>query len=153
MLKMNDSKENPFPQIPKRRWESKQTNTMNKTSFPLLPPLLSQRSHFNSFPFDKTQIFSPYKPWREKATTYWNSTPLSSKQSWVQNYNKTHDSTHNIAPPPLTSPHTHPTSLPSSFVHMLLVWSINWLFPRDAYMLTCIHVGKLVPPHNFPLGQ
>jgi hypothetical protein len=90
-----------FPKSPKEG-EKGNKPTNEQTSFPFLPPLLSQRSHFNSFPFLKTQIFSPYKPRREKPILELN--PLSSKQSWVQNCNKTHDSTHNIPiPPPLSS--------------------------------------------------
>jgi hypothetical protein len=94
-----------FPKSPKEG-EKGNKPTNEQTSFPFLPPLLSQRSHFNSFPFLKTQIFSPYKPRREKPILELN--PLSSKQSWVQNCNKTHDSTHNI---PLPHPSCPPLFL------------------------------------------
>jgi hypothetical protein len=123
---------------PQKKVRKETNRQMNKTSFPFLSPLLSQRSHFNSFPIHKTQIFSPYKPRREKPILELN--PLSSKQSWDQNCNKTHDSTHNIPLPPPAPPRPHPLFLLPLSTCSLCDQSIDF----SQGMHTCSHVYMLV---------
>lgn len=140
MLNMNDSKENPLPQKKVRKETNRQ---MNKLLSPFYLLSFLKDPILILFPFTKPRYSHHIN--HEEKSQYWNST------HWVPSNHGFKTATKPMIP--LTIFPSPPPSLPPSFVHMLLVWSINCLFQRGAYMLWYIHVGKLVPPHNFPLVQ